>query len=185
MMPLHRIPPVQGPLRMSMIRRRPTDPRVLAVLRLAAIAVCLLLCGCSLLPEPARTGAQTPTRVPRAATTTPPQRTISTPAPQPTRTSARPIDGFDTIAPDQLPAQARQTLALIAQGGPFPYRQDGAVFQNRERLLPRQPNGYYHEYTVETPESDDRGARRIITGAAGEIFYTSDHYASFVQVLSQ
>lgn len=158
---------------MSMIRRS-TCPYALAVLRLATIAVYLLLCGCSLLPGPAQTGAETP-----------PQRTITTPAAPPTRTSARPIDGFDTIAPDQLPAQARQTLALIAQGGPFPYRQDGAVFQNRERLLPRQPNGYYHEYTVETPGSDDRGARRIITGAAGEIFYTSDHYASFVQVLPQ
>ena len=54
------------------------------------------------------------------------------------------IKGFDAVTPDQLPAQARDTLALIARGGPFPYRQDGVVFQNRERILPRQPAGYYH-----------------------------------------
>ena len=151
----------------------------------AAITLCVMLGGCSLLPDPARPGAQTPTRAPRAATATLPQRAVPTPAPQPTRTSAQPIDGFDTVSPDQLPAQARHTLALIAQGGPFPYRQDGAVFQNRERLLPRKPAGYYREYTVETPGSDDRGARRIITGSGGEIFYTADHYDSFVQVLPQ
>lgn len=169
--------------------------RCTAYARLAAtIALCVLLIGCSLLPDPAQTGAQTPTRAPSAATSAPPTRTKPTPqpthtkptpAPQPTHTSAKPIDGFDTVTPEQLPPQARHTLALIAQGGPFPHQQDGVVFQNRERRLPRQPNGYYHEYTVETPGSADRGARRIITGADGEIFYTADHYASFVQVLPQ
>ena len=158
----------------------PTLHRCAIYARLAAtIAVCVLLVGCSLLPSPA------PTRAPRAATSAPPTRAKPTPAPQPTRTSAKPIDGFDTVTPAQLPPQARRTLALIAQGGPFPYQQDGAVFQNRERHLPRQPNGYYHEYTVETPGSADRGARRIITGESGEIFYTADHYDTFVQVLPQ
>jgi isoleucyl-tRNA synthetase len=75
------------------------------------------------------------------------------------------------------------TLALIDQGGPFPHAQDGQVFQNRERVLPRQPTAYYHEYTVETPGSADRGARRIVTGRGGEQFYTDDHYASFREIV--
>lgn len=87
--------------------------------------------------------------------------------------------GFTTIGVDELPPEARDTLALIDDGGPFPYRQDGAVFENREGILPERPHGYYREYTVETPGSDDRGARRIVTGEGGEVFYTDDHYDSF------
>ncbi|MEU2767736.1 ribonuclease domain-containing protein [Streptomyces diastaticus] len=84
------------------------------------------------------------------------------------------------ICYSDLPAQAHDTLDLIEAGGPFPYPQDGTVFQNREGLLPAQSTGYYHEYTVETPGSDNRGARRIVTGsAADEDYYTADHYASF------
>ena len=83
--------------------------------------------------------------------------------------------------PAHLPAEAHEVLRRIAQGGPFEYRQDGGVFQNRERRLPTQPSGYYHEYTVETPGSRDRGARRIITGGQPprEYWYTDDHYRSF------
>ncbi|MFJ9038188.1 ribonuclease [Streptomyces sp. NPDC102406] len=79
-----------------------------------------------------------------------------------------------------LPSQAHDTLDLIARGGPYPYDQDGTVFQNREGVLPSRTTGYYHEYTVITPGSSDRGARRIVTGSASqEDYYTSDHYASF------
>jgi ribonuclease T1 len=84
----------------------------------------------------------------------------------------------------QLPAQARETLALIAAGGPFPYSRDGVTFGNREGLLPRAPNGFYSEYTVVTPGSADRGARRIVAGDDGSRFYTADHYASFREVIS-
>lgn len=82
----------------------------------------------------------------------------------------------------QLPVQARQTVALIQHGGPFPYREDGIVYQNREQQLPREPSGYYHEYTVPTPGSPDRGTRRVITGKDGRYWYTGDHYASFRQI---
>jgi ribonuclease T1 len=92
------------------------------------------------------------------------------------------IDGFPVITRDELPPEALVTIDLIERDGPFPYRQDGAVFQNRERLLPRQPQGYYHEYTVETPGESDRGARRIVTGEGGEMYYTDDHYASFERI---
>jgi ribonuclease T1 len=85
-----------------------------------------------------------------------------------------------------LPSQAATTLRLIHSGGPFPYSQDGAVFQNRERILPAKPSSYYHEYTVKTPGSPDRGARRLIGGGAlttpASVYYTGDHYASFCLV---
>ncbi|QSX79122.1 ribonuclease domain-containing protein [Agrilutibacter solisilvae] len=83
--------------------------------------------------------------------------------------------------PAFLPPQAHRVLDQIAQGGPFEYRQDGGVFQNRERQLPQQPRGYYREYTVAAPGSDDRGARRIVTGGQPpmEYWYTDDHYRSF------
>ncbi|MGW0286090.1 ribonuclease domain-containing protein [Streptomyces sp. NPDC003236] len=79
-----------------------------------------------------------------------------------------------------LPSQAHDTLDLIDKGGPFPYSQDGTVFQNRESVLPSRQSGYYHEYTVITPGSPTRGARRIVTGEeTREDYYTSDHYATF------
>jgi ribonuclease T1 len=81
-----------------------------------------------------------------------------------------------------LPPQASATVALIRHGGPYPYRQDGVVFENAERHLPTEPRGYYHEFTVPTPGSPDRGARRIITGGDGEFYYTADHYESFRRV---
>ncbi|HKR75119.1 MAG TPA: ribonuclease [Rhodanobacter sp.] len=83
--------------------------------------------------------------------------------------------------PAFLPPEARDTLALIARGGPFPHSQDGVVFGNYEGLLPKQPRGYYHEYTVETPGAHNRGARRIITGGTPPeaYYYTDDHYRSF------
>ncbi|MER7763385.1 ribonuclease domain-containing protein [Streptomyces sp. NPDC097619] len=91
--------------------------------------------------------------------------------------------GMRTVRVEALPAQARETLRLIDRGGPYPYRQDGTVFGNFERVLPKQKRGYYHEYTVRTPGSRDRGARRIVTGGGGEFYYTDDHYDSFKAVL--
>lgn len=83
--------------------------------------------------------------------------------------------------PAFLPAEARATIALIQRGGPFPHRQDGSVFGNREQRLPQRPRGYYREYTVETPGAGHRGARRIVTGGdpVEAWYYTGDHYDSF------
>ncbi|PZH10118.1 ribonuclease N [Streptomyces sp. NTH33] len=91
--------------------------------------------------------------------------------------------GMATVSASRLPAEARHTLDLIDRGGPFPYRQDGTVFGNFEKRLPKEPRGYYHEYTVRTPGARDRGARRIVTGQGGETYYTDDHYNSFRAVL--
>lgn len=94
-----------------------------------------------------------------------------------------PASGLPWIAESALPSQARDTLRLIRAGGPYPYpRNDDQTFRNSEGLLPRQPNGYYREYTVKTPGSSDRGARRIITGAPDEKFWTDDHYDSFSRI---
>lgn len=87
------------------------------------------------------------------------------------------------VALSSLPSQARQTITLIRTGGPFPYpHNDGVVFHNYEHVLPDEPAGYYHEYTVPTPGSGDRGARRIVTGKDGRFWYTGDHYDTFRQV---
>ncbi|MFE4412312.1 ribonuclease domain-containing protein [Streptomyces sp. NPDC056821] len=91
--------------------------------------------------------------------------------------------GMATISQSRLPAEARQTLDLVDKGGPYPYRQDNTVFGNFEGRLPKEPRGYYHEYTVRTPGSRDRGARRIVTGQGGEFYYTDDHYNTFRAVL--
>ncbi|MFE4358908.1 MULTISPECIES: ribonuclease [Streptomycetaceae] len=89
-------------------------------------------------------------------------------------------DVSGSVCLSALPSQATDTLNLIASGGPFPYSQDGVVFQNREGVLPSESYGYYHEYTVITPGSPTRGARRIVTGQASqEDYYTGDHYATF------
>ncbi|WP_371613978.1 ribonuclease domain-containing protein [Streptomyces sp. NBC_00454] len=93
------------------------------------------------------------------------------------------IKAVGNICYSALPTQAHDTLNLIDAGGPFPYSQDGVVFQNRERVLPSQNRGYYHEYTVITPGSPTRGARRIVTGRQSrEDHYTADHYATFKRV---
>jgi guanyl-specific ribonuclease Sa len=90
-----------------------------------------------------------------------------------------------TVDPDPravgLPREVAETLALIDRGGPFPYDRDGSTFQNREGLLPSRPRGFYREYTVPTPGSPDRGARRLVTGGdPPEVYYyTDDHYRSF------
>lgn len=106
-----------------------------------------------------------------------------------------PVQGQErlgAIPVSALPAEARETLALIRKGGPFPYRKDGAVFGNFEKRLPSQPRGYYREYTVPTPGLRNRGARRIIAGRNAtqgaralhhaEYYYTEDHYRSFLRI---
>ncbi len=100
----------------------------------------------------------------------------------------RPADSKSAVIPvAELPKQGRQTYELIRQGGPFPYEKDGAVFGNRERLLPGERRGFYREYTVITPGSRDRGARRIVCGGPARTpyacYYTADHYASFRKIV--
>jgi ribonuclease T1 len=92
-----------------------------------------------------------------------------------------------TVSLHALPPEAQTTHRLIHTGGPFPYAKDGSVFGNRERLLPRQPRGFYREYTVKTPGARNRGAKRIVCGGEQPklpeaCYYTQDHYASFLRI---
>ena len=122
---------------------------------------------------PAPTGHEPASPLPRA----------QAPLPLPPVETGQPARTVQSHAqlPEFLPAEARDTIARIERGGPFPHRQDGGVFGNREGRLPRKPRGWYHEYTVDTPGLDHRGARRIVTGGEPprEWYYTDDHYDSF------
>lgn len=117
------------------------------------------------------------------------EATSSTPvADQPaTSTTARATSGLDPCALETLPEEAAETVDDIQAGGPFQARKDGSTFGNRERILPLKPQGFYREYTVQTPGSSDRGARRVVTGGNPKTdptwyFYTDDHYDSFCQI---
>ncbi|MBP2474114.1 guanyl-specific ribonuclease Sa [Crossiella equi] len=102
----------------------------------------------------------------------------STATPKATRSG-----GDVTEALSKLPPEAAATWKLIKSNGPFPYPdRDGVEFRNNERRLPQQGKGYYREYTVPTPGERTRGARRLVTGQSKELYYTADHYDSFVKV---
>ena len=101
------------------------------------------------------------------------------------------VPAFEQVSLADLPPEAAQTLQRIRHGGPFPFpHKDGSTFGNFEKRLPPQPRGYYREYTVPTPGSKDRGARRIVAGegrhgdvsTSGEYYYTNDHYRSFKRI---
>jgi ribonuclease T1 len=97
--------------------------------------------------------------------------------------SGTPRSNLPTVPVADLPPEAVATLALIDRGGPYPFRQDGTIFGNFEHRLPERERGYYREFTVVTPGENDRGRRRLVAGAAGDIYYSDDHYDTFRQVL--
>lgn len=147
-----------------------------------ALALLLTLMACQK-PSDSQSGQATQTS----------QATQSGQAPQATRPSAPsqttapvsatdPVSGLRWMARSALPMQGQQTYALILRGGPFPYARDGVTFQNREGTLPGRSRGTYREYTVKTPGSSDRGAKRIVCAALPECYYTEDHYASFRRI---
>lgn len=96
------------------------------------------------------------------------------------RSAAQPAQPADNLSDDER-AEIRNTFARIASGERR-YGQDGVTFQNRERRLPEEPDGYYREYTVETPGAPTRGARRLILGRSGEAYYSADHYRNFIKI---
>ncbi|MDH2416723.1 ribonuclease domain-containing protein [Nocardioides sp. CER19] len=156
--------------------RRTLAPITAIAAVLAAVLLALSACGNG--DDPPRAAA--PTSSPSTSSAS----TSSAPTPSATR-SARvdPESGLPWVGVADLPPQARQTLELIDAGGPFPYPgKDGSTFGNLEGLLPKEPRGYYAEYTVPTPGSRDRGARRIITGEGGEYYWTADHYQQFERI---
>ena len=158
-----------------------TATAVVTVLVLALVAVLVGLVGgggSGAAPATSTTTAQPrTTAVPSA-----PARRASPTATRRSPTTA-PQGGLRSVTVADLPREAQATLRLVDAGGPFPYAQDGATFGNYERVLPAHPRGWYREYTVRTPGEGDRGPRRIVTGDDDRlVYYTADHYASFVQV---
>lgn len=97
--------------------------------------------------------------------------------------SAFAFSAIEEIKAAALPPEARSTIALVKKGGPFPHQRDGVAFGNREKLLPPRERGWYREYTVRTPGERTRGARRIVAGRDGTLYYTDDHYRSFKRIL--
>ena len=129
---------------------------------------------------------QPPPTAPAATTSAPVAGNVQVPLELPPAGSTGSVGvagstGADAALPAFLPPEARETIGLIQRGGPYPHRQDGGIFGNREGRLPPQSRGWYREYTVATPGLGHRGARRIVTGGdpPREWYYTDDHYDSF------
>lgn len=174
-----------------------TKAVVVAVIVLGLVAVLLGLVGSGGSEAEPAASPGAGVRPTAGSSVTPRPTTTRRPSPKPmaTRPSPKPMatrsatggrdaeTGLPVVALGSLPREAQATVALIEAGGPFPYSQDGVTFGNYEKVLPSHPRGWYREYTVRTPGESDRGPRRIVTGDGGrQIFYTGDHYASFVRV---
>ena len=64
---------------------------------------------------------------------------------------------------------------------------DGSNFKNKEGVLRHEDdNGnqvHYREYDVNNKEQGrGRDAERFVTGSDGSVYYTNDHYESFVRI---
>ncbi len=161
---------------------RTRGPRVAA--GAVAVVVVLLVAVLVGLLQPDGTGDATPPGSGASAGAATTSRTARPTAPASSaRTMRDPESGLRVVTLSTLPREAQQTVALIEAGGPFPYSQDGATFGNYQRVLPAHARGWYREYTVVTPGERDRGPRRVVTGDDDRVvFYTADHYATFVRV---
>lgn len=151
---------------------RPVAGSRLAPLVVALVTLVLVACA-----APAASGSSGSADASRPVA---PARTLQ---PLATLPPVDPESGLPVVALADLPPEAAATAELIEAGGPFPYDQDGATFENREGRLPARERGYYREYTVPTPGSEDRGARRIVAGTNGEMYWTADHYDSFAWIV--
>lgn len=187
----------------GMSRRRLTSIGSTVVAVITALAVWWLSDGPGAdepPPAPATSAAASESASPSSSTT--PSPPSSTPSESPTPTeggdpsysattpseepgdmpATDPASGLPYVALADLPPEAASTVGLIDAGGPFPYDEDGSRFGNYEGILPDEDDGYYEEYTVETPGLSHRGARRVVRGAEGELYWTEDHYESFERI---
>ncbi len=168
------------PAKLVRMTRSKSPLVVVAVLILAVLAgVGYLLAGKGGSSHP-KAAASATTAAPKPSAPKPSPPSGATPAPAGTWAPADPA--LADVCRTKLPSQAQDTLGLIAKGGPYPYNRDGIVFENRESRLPRKADGYYHEFTVVTPGSNDRGTRRVVTGNSGEQYWSADHYATFQEI---
>lgn len=157
---------------------RPRTSSAVAIILVVALAVGIWLLngrdpGTATDPGPAE---------PPSSEAAAPSSPSPTSAEEPAQAAVDPDSGLPYVDLADLPLEAGETVDLIDAGGPFPYGQDGSTFGNYEGILPDRERGYYAEYTVETPGSPDRGARRIVAGDEGELYWTEDHYDSFERI---
>ncbi len=167
--------PFRGPRdRPRRRRRRPVVLGVGAALVMALVVLVQAFAG--------PTGGNAPSRsAPGPSVAAPASPLPMAPAPAARDADDAPIpvvEGSPVSDPEQV-REIRRVLTLAARGPPYPHRQDGTSFQNRERRLPQMPRGHYREFTVRTPGESDRGARRLVIGKDGVIWYSVDHYQSF------
>lgn len=93
-------------------------------------------------------------------------------------------------------------LARIAVCKPMPYQNDGVIHTDPHAGLPVKPAGWYKEYTLIVPDRptgskpepvvigghtymtgpvlSPRGPERLMIGNNREVYYTPDHYTTFV-----
>jgi ribonuclease T1 len=169
---------------------RPATGNSTAKLAVVAVVALLIGIGVTLAVKGSKTSTATPatqqsaTSVATSRSTSGESNTGGSNTTRSKSSTTRPKGDFATIKVSELTPEGRTTLKLIASNGPFPFpKNDGVVFSNFEKILPTQPKGYYHEYTVITPGASNRGTRRIITGKSGEQYYTNDHYKTFKVVV--
>ena len=115
---------------------------------------------------------------------------------RPARKLSANINGGNTAAPDFIWnkvklqngkisegwVELRSTLKRIEKNQKYPYRNDGSILKNRENLLPKQNFGYYREFVLPTPGVNGPGPQRIILGRNTEIYYSHNHYQSFMRI---
>jgi RHS repeat-associated protein len=68
----------------------------------------------------------------------------------------------------------------VWQGGRRGYPQ--GTFLNDRGKLPQQPPGYYKESDVWPGSPGSRGSERLVVGDGGEVYYSPDHYETFIQI---
>jgi ribonuclease len=75
------------------------------------------------------------------------------------------------------------TIDRIRRGKKLEHRNDGSFFGNRERRLPKGGDReFYREFVHKMKGISFPGPQRVIIGKDGSVWYTGDHYATFVQV---
>lgn len=124
-----------------------------------------------------------------AKPTAPPQEPTSSPVKESGEYSSRDEVALYIHLFGHLPANfitKKQARELGWQGGGL---QDfapgcsigGDRFGNYEGLLPQAEGRFYTECDIDTCGAPSRGAKRIVFSNDGLIFYTDDHYQSFIK----
>lgn len=117
----------------------------------------------------------------------------------------KPGRGFLPKVSDERRVRAiNDLLSNIAVCRPMPYNNDGNIHSKPHQGLPKKPYGHYLEYTLIVPNRPTgsgseavviggqtyyagpvlsfRGAERLMIGDHREVYYTPDHYTTFIRL---